>query len=98
MIKVLNEEFKILQTSARTYHLKIKSGNLVASSSTPQCKKGTHHQYFLKYSDHQSTKKWIPENENCSNCILLQPVVLPNGRLPTLKSLIEYFLPLAISW
>lgn len=48
---------EILQTRAKTY-LKIESGDLAASSSAPQCKKGTCHQYFLKYADHQSTKKW----------------------------------------
>ena len=69
----------ILQTRAKTY-LKIESGDLAASSSALQCKKGTCHQHFLKYADHQSTKKWISENENCLNCILFQPAVLPNGR------------------
>ena len=45
----------------------------------------------MKCSDHESTKKWTSENENCSNCILFKPAVPPNGRLPTLKSVIEYF-------
>ena len=53
----IDEEFKILQTRARAYHLKLKNGDLVVSSSAPQCKKGTRHQYFLKCSDHQSSKK-----------------------------------------
>ena len=79
-----DEEFKILQTRARKYRLKIESGDLVALSSTP-------HQYFLKCSDHESTKKWTSESENCSNCIRFKLAVLPNGRLPTLKSVIEYF-------
>ena len=65
--EIIDEEFKILQTRTGKYNLKIESGDLVASSSTPQCKKGTSHQYFLKYCDHQSTKKWTSENEHCSN-------------------------------
>lgn len=68
------KEFKILQIRARTY-LKNESGDLVASSSTPQCKKGAHHQYFLKCSDHESTKKWTSENVNCLNYNLLKPAV-----------------------
>ena len=45
----------------------------------------------MKCSDHQSRKKWTSENENCLDCILFQLAALPNGRLPTLKSVIEYF-------
>ena len=56
----INEESKILQTRAKTYH----SDDLVASSGTPKWKKGIRHQYFLKCSDCHSTKKWISENEN----------------------------------
>ena len=48
--------------------------------------------YFLKCSNTQLTKKWASENKNCLNDIPFQPsTVLPNGRLPTLKSVIEYF-------
>ena len=45
----------------------------------------------MKCSDHESTKKWTSESENCSNCIRFKLAVLPIGRLPTLKSVIEYF-------
>ena len=41
--KNIDEEFKILQTRTSTYHLKIESCDLVASPSTPQCKKETCH-------------------------------------------------------
>ena len=47
-----NSKFYKLERARTTYHLKIERGDLVASPSTPQCKKG-----------HESTKKWISEKK-----------------------------------
>ena len=70
MMKVLMKNSKFYKLGQENYHLIIESGDLVASSSTIQCKKGTRYQYFLTRSDHQSAKKWALKNKNCSNCFL----------------------------
>ena len=85
----LDREYKTLQTRAKVYHLKIENEAEI-SPSTSKTKRVNHQQYFLKCYNHHTVKTWSAEN-NCSNYILFQPAVLPNGRLPTLKRVIEYF-------
>ena len=86
----LDEEYKTLQTRAKVYHLKIENEAEI-SPSTSKTKRVNRQQYFLKCYNHHTVKTWSAENDNCSNCILFQPAVLTNGRLPTLKRVIEYF-------
>ena len=45
MMKVLMKNSKFYELGQENYHLIIESGDLVASSSTIQCKKGTRYQY-----------------------------------------------------
>ena len=72
----LDEEYKTLQTRAKVYHLKIRNKAEI-SPSTSKTKGVNRQQYFLKCYNHHTVKTWSAENDNCSNCILFQPAVLP---------------------
>ena len=47
----------------------------------------------MKCKIHHSinAKQWLKENENCENCFTVEPQRFPNGRLPTLHGVMNYY-------
>ena len=93
--EALDEEFKLLKTRANTYEVKIgfteiTSGN---ASNPSNSKREMRHKNFLTCNIHHSinAKQWLKENENCENCLIFQPQRFPNGRLPTLHGVMNYY-------
>ena len=91
-----NELFDTLKTRAATYVKPYKLDK--AAFSSPQLsKRSKRNSVFIKCSMHNPISKkndvWKPENSQCSSCVLFNPSeYLPNGILPSRKSIIENLL------
>ena len=98
-IYIVDEEdvFLTLQTRAASF---IKQ---IPPTSEPVKRSGKRNAAYLKCVDHnppsKKNDKWKPENNSCPSCILFNATEsLPNGVLPTRKSILEnvqYFKDLA---
>ena len=45
----------------------------------------------LRCIQHQKGNIWTSDNEKCANCIVFEPDILLNGKLPKLQSVLSYY-------
>jgi hypothetical protein len=83
-------EFNMLSTRAITYKIKVVQCPATESVSN-SAKKATRFQYFLAcINHHDKGKTWTTANDKYPECMVFEPSPLPNGKLPTLHSIICY--------
>ena len=68
----------------------LASGN---ASNPSNSKRKMRHKNFMKCIIHHSinAKQRLKENENCENCLIFESQRFPNGRLPTLHGVMNYY-------
>ena len=87
MDEEMEEEYSVLCTRRNTYQIKQENKQMTTSSA----KKDIRYQYHLKCMEHQSVKIWSKVNDDCGKCVVFEPAPLPNGKLPTLHSVLCYY-------
>ena len=88
-----DDEYNSLNTRRSTYIFKQEKQETPSSA-----KKITRYQHNLKCLEHHNSKVWNKQNDDCPSCVVFEPHPLPNGKLPTLHSVICYHFYLRSSY
>ncbi len=88
----IDEEYRLLNTRAKSYEVKInlEEKNTTTSSPASTNNDSARNKDNLKCEKHNK-KQWTKENDKCNDCIKLEQKELPNGRLPTFHDILCYY-------